>query len=176
MTKRNKLLCGALSVLAAARLGSGICYAAVDGIGPCESLSRLVIRISSHQLLVQSLPEMNLDAYRVRLPHRWRPGELAFTSTSVIFGMPLPFGFNIIISPWEILAYLMSRASTVLFKSILDIRRERYLPTSSNQLHTSVAKSRYLNQKRAVGKNNLFVVFLWRSSKNSFKRTGNQGR
>ena len=39
---------------------------------------------------MQSLPEINLDAYKVCLPPRWRPGELSFAGISVTFGTPLP--------------------------------------------------------------------------------------
>ena len=43
----------------------------------------------SYRPLVQPLPEINLDAYKVCLPPRWRPGELTFTSISVTFGTSL---------------------------------------------------------------------------------------
>ena len=40
------------------------------------------------------LPEIDLDAYKVCFPPRWRPGETAFTSISVVFGAPLPSDFQ----------------------------------------------------------------------------------
>ena len=60
----------------------------MDGTGPRKSLNRLAVRVSSHQSLVQSLPEMNLDAYKVRPPHRWGSRELTFTSNSVVSVRP----------------------------------------------------------------------------------------
>jgi len=100
VTQKNKLLCGVLSVLAATQLGLGICYAVVEATGPCEFLNRLFIPTLFHWSLVQPAPDINLDIFKVCLPRRWLPGEVAFASISVIFGTPLPSDFNII-SPWE---------------------------------------------------------------------------
>ena len=47
-------------------------------------------RVVSSRSLVQSLPEIDLDAYRVCVPPKFRPGELTFTSISLVFGTLLP--------------------------------------------------------------------------------------
>jgi len=47
-------------------------------------------RVVSPRSLVQSLPEIDLDAYRVCVPPKFRPGELTFTSISIVFGTLLP--------------------------------------------------------------------------------------
>ena len=52
-------------------------------------------RAISYRLPVQPLPEINLDAYKVCLPPRWRPGVLTFAGISVTFGTPLPSGFHL---------------------------------------------------------------------------------
>ena len=100
MTKRNKFFCGVLSALVATQFGFGMRYAVMDGTSPCEFLNHLVVRMLFHRSLVQSLPDINLDVYKMCLPHRWRAGELTFISISVVFGTPLPSNFNII-SPLE---------------------------------------------------------------------------
>jgi len=89
VTRRNKLLCGALSVLIAAQLSVGIYFAAVDGTGPSEFLNRLFVPMCmlSHRPSVQLPPEINLDVYNI-CRHRW-PAVVAFSSVSVAFGTSL---------------------------------------------------------------------------------------
>jgi len=94
VTGKNKLLCGVLSVLAATQLGLGICLAVVNGTASCEFLSHLFVRVLFHRSLVQPLPNINLDIFKVCLPRRWPPGEIAFTTIPVAFGTPLPFDFQ----------------------------------------------------------------------------------
>ena len=94
MTGRNKLLCGAISVLIAAQLSVGIYFAVVDGTGLSEFLNHLFVRILSHRSSVQPPSEMNLDVYNVCIPRDWRSAVLAFSSVSVAFGTPLPSDFQ----------------------------------------------------------------------------------
>ena len=46
--------------------------------------------VISPRSLVQSLPEIDLDTYKLCLPPKFRPGELTFTTLSVVFGTLLP--------------------------------------------------------------------------------------
>ena len=94
VTEKNKLLCGVLSVLVATQLGLGICYGVVEATGPGEFLDRLFVRVSFHQSLVQPPPDINLDIFKVCLPRRWPPGEIAFSSIPVVFGTPSPLEFQ----------------------------------------------------------------------------------
>ena len=93
MTRRNKLLAGALSLLTVAQFCCGIYNTVIDGMSLREFLNRLFVRVLSHRSLAQPVPKINLDAYEVCLPKKWRPGELISTSISVTFGTPLPSGF-----------------------------------------------------------------------------------
>ena len=90
MTRRNKSLCGALSVLIAAQLSTGIYFAFMYGTGPCELLSRPFVRVLSHRSSVQPPPEVDLDVYNVCIPQEQRPAELTFNGISVASGTPFP--------------------------------------------------------------------------------------
>ena len=94
MTRRNKLLCGALSVLIAAQLSAGIYFAVADGTGQSEFFGRLFVRTLSHRSSVQPPPQVNLALYNICIPQEQRPAELAFNSVSVAFGAPLPSDFQ----------------------------------------------------------------------------------
>jgi len=111
VTRKNKLLCSALSVLIAAQLSTGIYFAFKYGTGPCELLSRLSARVLSHRSSVRPPPEVHLNVYNVCIPQEQRPAELAFNSISVAFGTHLPSDFQ----PNFILGALMSFASRVPF-------------------------------------------------------------
>ena len=95
VTRRNKLLCGALSVLIAAQLSTGIYFAFMYGTGPSGFLSCLFVRVLSHRSSVQPPPEVDLDVYNACIPQEQRPTELAFNSISVVFGAPLPSDFQL---------------------------------------------------------------------------------
>lgn len=96
LTERNKLLCGALSVLTVAQFCFGIYFTVMNGTTPCEFPDRFFVRsrVVLYRPLVSPLPEINLDAYKSCLPPSWRPGELTFVSISVTFGTPLLSDFQ----------------------------------------------------------------------------------
>jgi len=108
VTGRNRFLCGALCVLASAQLGFGVYHTVMYSVLPCGFLNRFFVRAVSSRSLVQSLPEIDLDAYRVCIPPKFRPGEVTFTSISLVFGTLLPsdprYNFTL-----GVLMYLMSR-------------------------------------------------------------------
>jgi len=66
-------------------------------------------RVVSSATIVASLPDINLDAYKICFPPRWRPGELTFTSISVTFGAFLPSDFRRNLTS-GVLIYFISRA------------------------------------------------------------------
>ncbi|KAF9643257.1 hypothetical protein BDM02DRAFT_1545403 [Thelephora ganbajun] len=70
IAERNRLVGGALSVLIIAQLCFGIWAIVMAAIFP-----------------IQSVPEINLDAYRICFFKRWRFGELSFTITTVAFDL-----------------------------------------------------------------------------------------
>ena len=90
VTRRNKLLCGALLVMIAVQLGAGINFAIAYGTGPRGFLSGFFVRLLSHHSSVQSPPEVDLDVYNVCIPQEQRPAELTFNGISVASGTPFP--------------------------------------------------------------------------------------
>jgi len=90
VTGRNKLLCGALLVMIAAQLGTGMYFVVAYGTGPSGFFSRLFVLVLSHRSSVQQPPEINLYVYNGCIPQEQRPAELAFNSVSVASGAPSP--------------------------------------------------------------------------------------
>lgn len=93
VTRRNKLLSGTLSLLIAAQLCFGIYFTVMYSMAPCELLNRSFICVWSHRLLVQPLPEIDLNVYKVCLPPKLWPGELTFAGISVTFCTLSPSDF-----------------------------------------------------------------------------------
>ena len=109
VTGRNRFLCGALCVLTAAQLCFGIYYTVMYSVLPCETLDSFFAHAwFNSRSLVQSLPEIDLDAYRVCVPPKFRPGEVTFTSISFVFGTLLPSDLRDN-SDLRILIHFMSR-------------------------------------------------------------------
>ena len=109
VTGRNRFLCGALCILAAAQLGFGLYHTVMYSVLPCESPQQFFrSRVVSSRSLVQSLPEIDLDVYRVCIPPKFRPGEVTFTSISFVFGTLLPSDLRDN-STLGVLMYFMSR-------------------------------------------------------------------
>ena len=91
MTLKNRLVGGALSVLIVAQISFGIYSVIRTGMGPREFLSRLFVRARAHwSLAVLTLPEIDLDPFKVCTYKRWRLGELIYVNLLIAFGTPSP--------------------------------------------------------------------------------------
>lgn len=68
ITRRNRLLGGALALVIAAEMCNGIFSIVWVGLGPLEPL-----------------PEINLDAFKICIYKRWRLGELVYYNMAIFF-------------------------------------------------------------------------------------------
>ena len=87
---RGKLLGVVFCVLIAAQFGSGLCNTVWYGEHQSESLGSICSFMVSRLSLAIKLPELDLDAYKLCLAQRWRPGEVTFSSITVVFGTSSP--------------------------------------------------------------------------------------
>ena len=164
VTRRNKSLCGALSVLIAAQLSTGIYFAFMYGTGPCELLSRPFVRVLSHRSSVQPPPDVDLDVYKVCFPREQRPAELAFNSISVAFGTPLPSNFQLDFT----LGALMSFASRVplycrsfyVLNHLGHGQRTRGEWISGRSEHLGCHSTRHDNILPVHGRRSIFALFF----------------
>ena len=90
VTGRRKLLGILFCALIAAQFGFGLYFTVRDGKHSGGSLDSIRSFVTSCLSLAQKLPDINLDAYKICLAQRWRPGEVIFTSITMAFGMSLP--------------------------------------------------------------------------------------
>ena len=90
VTGRNKLIGGAFALAIAAQFCHGTFSIIWFAFGPRKSLNHLTVRVWTNQFLVASLPEINLDPFKVCLYKRWRPGELVYYNQTIFFGKSSP--------------------------------------------------------------------------------------
>jgi len=90
VTNKNKLLGGTLALLIATQLCFGIFSVVWVALRPREFPDRLFVRVQTYRLLVQPLPEINLDAFKFCAFKRWRLGELIHYNLTTFFGTPSP--------------------------------------------------------------------------------------
>ena len=88
MSGKNKLQGGVLGTLMLVQLVGGLWFTAVTGVRDSKFFDRSFIPAwqVSRQPPVQSLPQINLDPYKVCFFQQWRPGEFSFIATALSFG------------------------------------------------------------------------------------------
>lgn len=86
MTGRNKLLGVTLALLITAQFCFGVFSVVWIGLHPCRSLDHLFVRVRTHRFLVQPIPEINLDVFKLCVIKKWRLGQLVYYNATIIFG------------------------------------------------------------------------------------------
>ena len=86
MTGRNKFIGVILALAVTVQLCQGVFSIVWIALRPRKSLNHLTVRVWTYQLLVESLPEINLDPFELCLYERWRLGELMYYNLSTFFG------------------------------------------------------------------------------------------
>ena len=86
MTGRNKLLGVTLALLITAQFCFGIFSAVWIALHPCKSLNHSFVRVRTHRFLVQPIPEINLDVFKICIFKKWRLGQLVYYNATIFFG------------------------------------------------------------------------------------------
>ena len=90
ITGKNKLLGGALALVIVAELCSAMFSVVWFALGPCEFPTRLSFDVCLRRPLVQPLPEVNLDPFKICIYKRWETGELMYYGLAMLFGTSSP--------------------------------------------------------------------------------------
>jgi hypothetical protein len=86
VTGQNKLIGIILALAVVAQFCQGVFAVVWIGLGPRKSLNHLTVRARTHRFLVQPLPEVNLDPFKVCLYKLWSLGEHTYYSLTIFFG------------------------------------------------------------------------------------------
>ena len=88
MTERNRRLGIVLLSLIVAQLAVGIALTVRAAIRPCEFFSSFRPHADSGPPIVQQLPEIDLDVFKLCSTDPWKVGFLLSLNTGVAFGAP----------------------------------------------------------------------------------------
>jgi len=86
VTGGNRSLGGALALLICAQYCFGIFLVVRVALGPRKFLDCSSVRARTHRLLVQPLPEIDLDVFNFCIFKPWRTGGLIHYSLTTFFG------------------------------------------------------------------------------------------
>ena len=96
VTGRNKLIGIVLALTIAAQFCQGTFAIIWIALHSRKAYNHLIVRVRTHWFLVEPLPEINLDPFKICLYERWRLGELMYYNLSTFFGTPSPSTCGII--------------------------------------------------------------------------------
>lgn len=90
MTGWNKFIGGALALPIAVQICNGIFAVVWIGLHPRKFLNHLTVCMRAYRFLVESFPEINLDAFNFCAYKRWKLGEAIYYNLTIFFGTSSP--------------------------------------------------------------------------------------